>query len=144
MYAIISSLAQQSTSNWLCPNRLEAGISQEWKMVYLRLCKLECQAVAVMSGVSAALRRISLFMLSASSEMETRPRCLMNLATVSYSSDVMQMNLPRSSITPDNRPSACSVLTRSIASCVQHIIHPLLCLQCSDAAGRAAGRASGQ
>jgi len=34
MYAIILSLAQQSTSYWLCPNRLEAGISQEWKMVY--------------------------------------------------------------------------------------------------------------
>jgi len=28
-YKIILSLVQQSTSNWFCPNRLEAGISRE-------------------------------------------------------------------------------------------------------------------
>ena len=42
MYAIILSLAQQSTSNWLCPNRLEAGISLEWKMVYWLFSHTAC------------------------------------------------------------------------------------------------------
>ena len=50
--------------------------------------------------VSNEMRR---FEFSASSEIDTRPRCVINFPTASNSSCEIKMNLPRSSITPEEK-----------------------------------------
>lgn len=59
-------------------------------------CPWVPQAVLRVSGV----RLMRELLAWASSVMETRPLCLMNWATESSSAGVMEMNFPRSSITP--------------------------------------------
>ena len=51
----------------------------------------------ILDLVSNEMRR---FEFSASSEIDTRPRCVINFPTASNSSCEIKMNLPRSSITP--------------------------------------------
>lgn len=58
--------------------------------------KRVCQAVLRLSGI----RLIRELLAWASSVMDTLPLCLMNRATESSSSGVMEMNFPLSSITP--------------------------------------------
>ena len=52
----------------------------------------------ILDLVSNEMRR---FEFSASSEIDTRPRCVINFPTASNSSCEIKMNLPRSSITPE-------------------------------------------
>lgn len=76
---------------------------ESWQS-FRRVMKRVCQAVLRLSGI----RLIRELLAWASSVMDTLPLCLMNRATESSSSGVMEMNFPLSSITP--------------ASNIQHVI----------------------
>lgn len=68
---------------------------ESWQS-FRRVMKRVCQAVLRLSGI----RLIRELLAWASSVMDTLPLCLMNRATESSSSGVMEMNFPLSSITP--------------------------------------------